>query len=438
MNVQGPSETAACPFSGNLPTDPTERAAVLASLPADHVGSGSVAENTEAPIDPPVADWVTIPELHRNPFPIYRRMREEAPVHWVPAVNRYMVTSYAACHAIEQDADVFSANETGSLMKRAMGHSMLRKDDPEHKVDRDSYGSTLRPGTIKKHWAAIFEENNRKYLDELVAKGPGADFVWDYAAPYAAENLRLICGFHNSTQEDLQRWSQSMIDGTGNYADDADVWAKSEAASAEVDAAIDDMIPYLLKNPDHSLLSGLASLPIPLESVRANLKMTIGGGLNEPRDVLATTVWALLSHPDQLADVVADSKLHATAFEESVRWVAPIGMYPRQTTCETVLEGVRIPEGARLGVVLGAANRDPAVFVDPESYNIHRAKKPHLGFGGGQHFCAGTWIARAQVAQVAMPALFDRLPGLRLDPDNAAVDAGWVFRGLIKMPVLWD
>lgn len=91
-----------------------------------------------------------------------------------------------------------------------------------------------------------------------------------------------------------------------------------------------------------------------------------------------------------------------------------------------------------LGVVLGAANRDPAVFTDPETFNIHRPKKPHLGFGGGAHFCAGTWVARSQVAQVAMPALFDRLPGLRLDPDNASIDAGWVFRGLTKMPVLWN
>lgn len=437
MIVQGNQETQGCPFSGALPDDPAERAAALASLPADHASSvmgGAPGSTTE----PPVADWVTIPDLYRDPFPIYRRMREEAPVHWVPAVNRYMVTSYAACHTIEQDAGVFSANETNSLMKRAMGHSMLRKDDPEHKVERDSYGSTLRPGTIKKHWAAIFEENNRRYLDALLDKGPGSDFVWDYAAPYAAENLRLICGFHNSTQEDLQRWSQSMIDGTGNYADDPDVWAKSETASAEVDAAIDDMIPYLLKNPDHSLLSGLASMPIPLEAIRANLKMTIGGGLNEPRDVLATTVWALLSNPAQLSDVLANPKLFPVAFEESVRWVAPIGMYPRQTTRETVLEGVRLPAGARLGVVLGAANRDPAVFEDPESFNIHRPKKPHLGFGGGEHFCAGTWIARAQVAQVAMPALFESLPGLRLDPDNASIDAGWVFRGLIKMPVLWN
>ena len=430
-------DTIGCPFVGSSPPESTG-APERGNSAGDGGGNCAPATAHTGPVrEAPVADWITIPDLYLNPFPLYRRMREEAPVHWVPAVNRYMVTSYAACHTIEQDDETFSANETGSLMKRAMGHSMLRKDDPEHRVDRDSYGSTLRPGTIKKHWNGVFESNNEKYLAALQEKGPGADFVWDYAAPYAAENLRLICGFHNATQEDMQQWSQTMIDGTGNYADDADVWAKSARSSAEVDAAIDEMLPRLRANPDHSLLSGLASLPIPVEVIRANLKMTIGGGLNEPRDVLATTVWALLNHPGQLESVRNDPRLHATAFEESVRWVAPIGMYPRETTHDTVLEGIHLPQGSRLGVTLGAANRDPAVFEEPEVFNIHRKKKPHLGFGGGAHFCAGTWVARAQVAQIAMPAVVDRLPRLRLDPENPSIDAGWVFRGLVKMPVLW-
>ncbi|MFD1376778.1 cytochrome P450 [Micrococcus antarcticus] len=412
--------TATCPFSGATATP------APAAAPASTPGHPA-----------PVADWVRIEDLHQDPFPIYQRLREEAPVHWVPAVNRYMVTSYAAAHEIEQDEARFSANERNSLMKRSMGHSMLRKDNPEHQVDRDAYGATLRPGTIKKHWMGIFEENHATWLANLREAGPGADFVWDYAAPYTAENLRLICGFHNATQQDMQRWSQTMIDGTGNYADDPQIWAKAAQSSAEVDAAIDEMIPYLAANPDHSLLSNLATMPIPLEAIRANLKMTIGGGLNEPRDVLANTVWALLNHPEQLAAVRKDPALHAKAFEESVRWIAPIGMYPRETTQAVVLEGIELPAGARLGVVLGAANRDPQIFEDPESFNIFREKKPHLAFGGGVHFCAGTWIARAQVAQVALPAVIDQLPQLRLDPEQASTDAGWVFRGMTKMPVLF-
>jgi cytochrome P450 len=165
--------------------------------------------------------------------------------------------------------------------------------------------------------------------------------------------------------------------------------------------------------------------------------MTIGGGLNEPRDAIATTAWALLSHPQQLASVLTDGRW-ADAFEESIRWVAPISMYPREATRDTELAGMAVPRGARLGVVVGAANRDPTVFTDPESYDIDRPKKPHLAFGGGSHFCAGAWIARASVVGVALPLLFAEFPRLRLDPARPAVVGGWVFRGVLGLPVLWD
>lgn len=385
----------------------------------------------------PVAEWVTIPDLYADPYPIYRRLRAVAPIHWVPAVNRYLVVGHDACHTIELDQERFSADEAGSLMKRSMGHSMLRKDDPEHDAERKAYGGVLRPKAIKQHWNAVFERNAATCLARLRDAGPGADLVSEFAAPYAAENLRTVLGFHNATQEDMQRWSQTLIDGTGNYADDPDVWAAAERSSREVDAAIDELLPYLRADPDASLLSVLAGSSMPLGSLRANLKMTIGGGLNEPRDAIATTAWALLSHPEQLASVLAGDRW-SDAFEESIRWVAPISMYPRQATRDTELAGMAVPRGARLGVVVGAANRDPAVFTDPESYDIDRPKKPHLAFGGGNHFCAGAWIARASVVGVALPRLFAELPGLRLDPARPAVVGGWVFRGVLGLPVLWD
>ncbi len=385
----------------------------------------------------PVADWVRLDDLYADPYPIYRRLRAESPVAWVPAVGRYLVTSFEACHRIEQDAETFSANEDGSLMKRAMGHSMLRKDDPEHQVDRAAYGLVLRPKSIKETWTSVFERNAEKYLAEFKASGPGADLHLGFAAPFAAENLREIMGFRNATQEDLQRWSQTMIDGTGNYGDDAEVWAKSAASAAEVDAAIDELIPVLTSEPDATLLSAVVNVGLPLEAIRANMKMTIGGGLNEPRDVLGTAVWALLSNPDQLAQVLADPSLWPTAFEEAVRWVAPIGMYPRQATHEVEIGGATLPAGARIGVVLGAANRDPEQFEDPEAYNLNREKKPHLAFGGGTHFCAGTWVARTSVAQVALPMVFSALPNLRL-AERPAREGGWVFRGMLELPVDWD
>ncbi|MGO3153885.1 MAG: cytochrome P450 [Galactobacter sp.] len=390
----------------------------------------------------PVADWVTIDELYRDPFPIFERLRAEGGVHWVPAVNRYLVTSYAAVHDTEMNKETFSADEEGSLMKRAMGHSMLRKDDPDHQVERRSWQPVLRPSVVKRTWLPVFEANAEKYLKRFREMGPGHDVVWDFAAPYAAENLRAVIGLHNATAADLQRWSQTLIDATGNYANDPDVWAKGEASFNEVDDALDEMIAWHSKHPDASLLSTLLGLPgaqMPLESIRANVKMTIGGGLNEPRDAIGVAAHALLADSGQRMLVESGRISWDEVFEEAIRWVAPIGMYSRQTTRDTVLQGIRLPAGAKLGICLLSANRDTTQWKDPARFDATRSGEgAHLAFGKGIHVCLGAWIAKSEVATVALPKLFTTLTHLRHDPDRPATAGGWVFRGMTSLPVVWN
>ncbi|KNC17838.1 cytochrome P450 monooxygenase [Arthrobacter sp. RIT-PI-e] len=389
----------------------------------------------------PVADWITIPDLHRDPFPIYDRLRAEGGVHWVPGVGRYLITSYEAVHATEFDQDTFSANEENSLQIRAMGHSMLRRDDPEHYPERRAWQPVLRPGVVKRVWTSVFERNAERYLDAMIAMGPGADLVRDFAAPYSAENLREILGFHNATHQDLQRWSQTLIDATGNYADDPEVWAKGRASFDEVDIALDEMLRWHARNPDSSLISGLLRIPdyrMPLEKIRANIKMTIGGGLNEPRDAIGVAAWALLTHPHQRRAVEADPSLWPVAFDEAIRWVAPIGLYSRQVTRDTELAGVRLPAGAKLGICVLSANRDETVWDDAHLFDIRREVRPHLAFSKGVHVCLGAWVARAEVATVGLPALFGRLRGIDLHPERPAAIGGWVFRGMLDLPVTWD
>ncbi|UOQ60303.1 cytochrome P450 [Leucobacter rhizosphaerae] len=391
----------------------------------------------------PVADWVTIAELHRDPFPIYERLRAEGGVHWVPAVGRYLITSYAAVHETELDQEIYSANEEGSLQIRAMGHSMLRRDDPEHYVERRAWQPALRPGIVKRTWTGVFERNADRYLSELAEKGPGADLIWDFAAPYAAENLRQLLGLHNADQSDLQRWSQTMIDATGNYADDPEVWALGKASFDEVDIALDEMLAWHAAHLDDNptLIAQLLRAPgetMPLERIRANMKMSIGGGLNEPRDAIGVAAWALLSHPEQRDAVLADAGLWPAVFEETIRWVAPIGLYSRQVTRDTELAGVHLPAGARLGICILSANRDERIWPDPDRFDIHREVAPHLAFGKGVHVCLGAWVAKAEVAAVGLPELFGRFSGLALREQDPAEIAGWVFRGMTKLPVTWD
>jgi cytochrome P450 len=139
-----------------------------------------------------------------------------------------------------------------------------------------------------------------------------------------------------------------------------------------------------------------------------------------------------------LAQVQADPALYALAFEESVRWVAPIGMYPRRVARDIELGDTQLKEGDQLGICVGAANRDPSRFDNPHAFDINRKRRQHLGFGAGPHFCAGTWVAREMVGKIAVPMIFDRLKNLRLHDSKPVVQSGWVFRGPTRLPVQWD
>lgn len=385
-----------------------------------------------------LGESVRLADLFADPYPAYAKLREQEPVCFVPAANRYLVTRHADIVQLERDPESFSANEAQSLMKRVMGHTMLRKDGAAHKRERVACEAALRPNVIRGYWMPVFQGIVNELIDRMIEEGESADLFHSFAAPCAARSLGALLGLTNVPWESLAVWSQAMMDGTGNYGNDAEIWRRSDEAAAGVDAALDEMIPHLQKNPDSSIISAMlhAADPLNREEIAANVKVIIGGGLNEPRDAIATAVAALLDNPDQRAQVEADPTQWRNVFEETVRWVSPIGMYPRQVARRVELGGVVLEEGARVGVVLASGNRDEAVFENADRFDINRAKKPHVAFGGGAHFCLGTWAARVQVGEVALPTLFSRLKTLR-HGEGPVTWAGWVFRGPTSVPVAW-
>ncbi|WP_027943950.1 cytochrome P450 [Amycolatopsis taiwanensis] len=396
---------------------------------------------TTSPSPAATADWVDPAAMLRDPHETYDRLRELGPVVWVPALNRYLATTFEACRAIEADQETYSASVTGSgaTMARALGaQPMLRKDDPEHATERAPVNPAMRPKRIREAWVPLFRCNAETYLDALIERGPGdADLNRDYAAPLAAHNLVDMLGLRGASPEDMRRWSHAFIAGIGNLHDDPEIWARCDAAQHEVNGLLDELVPYYRRNPDGSMTSAWSNGGLSDAAVRANVKLTISGGMNEPQHMITNIVWALSRHPEQCERVLANPSTWSAVFDEAVRWLSPIGMYPRETTRATVLQGVELPAGATLGVVVGAGNRDPAVFERPHDFDIARPKQPHLGFGSGVHLCAGHWAARISIGEVAVPLLYDRLPGLCTDPNREEQWYGWVFRGLTTLPVTW-
>jgi cytochrome P450 len=388
-----------------------------------------------APVTQPPYD-LSVARLNADPYSVYETLRRTAPVAWVPALGRYLVTRHEDVLHVERHPEVFSSQEQDSLMTRAIGNTLLRKDGDDHRRERAAAESVVRPATIRDVWMPLFERNCSELIDDLGPSGE-ADLFTDFAARLAARNLGTLLGLRGATDADLQEWSQAVIDACGNYANDPQVWERNDRAVNAVDAAVDEVIPALRQNPDSSVISAMlhAADPLTDEEIRTNVKIFIGGGINEPRDSTATAIYALLRDSELLSAVLAEPGLWKKVFEETVRWVSPIGMYPRVVTEPTAIRGVALKPGDRLGVVIASANRDEEVFTDPDTFRIDRSGGTHVGFGGGPHYCLGTWVARAAIGQIALPSIFSRLPNLRLTEEPEF--SGWVFRGPTSLRVTW-
>jgi cytochrome P450 len=377
-------------------------------------------------------------QFWRDPYPDLAILRATAPIAYVPQLGATLITTRNDISACEKNIQVFSSDQPGGLMNVLMGQNMMRRDGADHQAERKVYYPATAPNAVREVWAAQFEAHADRILDELVPSGR-ADLVPAYAMPLSAEALKSMTGLTNVAFEDMDAWSQAMIDGISNYAGDKSVEARCHVATAGIDAAIDEVLPAVRATPDHSLLSGMFEAGMPLENVRANIKLTISGGQNEPRDAIAGCVWALLVHPDQLALVLEGEASWGQAFEEYCRWVSPIGMSPRRVAKLHEYAGVTFEEDDRAFLMYGSANRDDAHFDDPDRFEVTRNTKKSLAFGAGPHFCAGAAASRSLVGDVALPMIFDRLDGLRLDESAPPAEfGGWAFRGPLNLSVTWQ
>jgi cytochrome P450 len=372
-----------------------------------------------------------------DPYPELAQLREEAPIAFVPQLGGTVFTRRDDIFVSEKQIDVFSSHQPQGLMNRLMGHNMMRKDGEAHMAERKVIFPAVSPKTVKAYWTTQFEAHAERILDALDPAGT-VDLCKAFALPFSAECLKSITGLTNMRFEDMNAWSQAMIDGIANYAGDPAVEGRCHAATAGIDAAIDDMMPVLEKSPNQSLLSVMMAAGMPMESVRANVKLAISGGQNEPRDAITGTVWALLTHPDQLELARIGKVSWLQTFEEYARWISPIGMSPRRIAKPWTIRDIHFEPDDKIFFMFGSANRDERHFERADLFDIRRDASKSIAFGAGPHFCAGAWASRAMVADVALPAIFARLNNLRIVDDEPVRIGGWAFRGLLNLPVTWD
>lgn len=386
----------------------------------------------------PTDDTITLEQLALDPYPIYQRLRREAPVMQVKSAGRTLLTKAADTKYVKDNPELFSSDDPNTPMKRAFwAHTLMRKDGEAHKRERMAMAPAFAPRVIQNDWMPQYQRIAEAYVGRL-PRGEVVDLFAVLSGAYAARGLAVLLGMEEATDDEMMEWSQALIEGAGNFGWRDAPFERADRANTAIHALLDSLQERHRADPNNSALSVMINADDPIEEkqIYANIKIAIGGGINEPRDALNTILYGLLTNPDQLAEVKKNADWDK-AFEEGVRWVAPIQASSRLVTQDTEIHGCFIPKGDTVMTIQASACRDEDLFEDGESFNVYRADAgQHQAFGNGPHFCQGTHVARRAVGKVMLPVLFDRFPNMSLPDPSDVIWRGFGFRGPVQIPVL--
>ena len=373
----------------------------------------------------PVEFNIVYEDFSQNPYPTLSKLRKKAPISFVPQLGAILLSKHEDIFVCEKNISVFSSVQPDGLMTKLMGQNMMRKDGKEHKNERHIIFPTVSPKTTQNVWKQKFIDHTREILDNF-SHLQDIDLVNEFAKPVSAEALKSITGLTNMTWQEMDRVSQGMIDGCANYTQNKEVEENCHNCTASIDFHIQERLEQDLGS-DPSLLSVFALKNEKFETISANVKLAISGGQNEPRDAIAGTIATLLQNPKQLEKLLKGEIDWLMAFEEYARWMSPIGMSPRRIAKDFSYKDLNFFENDRVFLMFGSANRDEDIFEKPNEFMLDRDVARSISFGAGPHFCAGAWISKTLISEVAIPMLFEKFPNMKLL--SRVEYSGWAFRG---------
>ena len=373
----------------------------------------------------PISFNINYSDFTNNPYPVFAELRNSAPISFVPELDAILLTKHSDIFICEKNISVFSSVQPDGLMTKLMGQNMMRKDGEDHKAERRTIFPTVSPKTAQKVWKQKFIDHTKSILESLSDQDL-IDVVNEFAKPVSAQALKSVTGLTNMTWQEMDRVSQGMIDGCANYIRDSSVEKNCYDCTRSIDNHIQERMEQGLGS-DPSLLSVFASVNEKFETISANIKLAISGGQNEPRDAIAGTIATLLKNRQQLKKILDGEFNWLKAFEEYARWMSPIGMSPRRIAKDFSYKDFEFSENDRVFLMFGSANRDEDIFEKPNEFRLDRDVTQSISFGAGPHFCAGAWISKTLIAEVAIPMFFEKFPKIELQSEVEY--SGWAFRG---------
>jgi cytochrome P450 len=367
----------------------------------------------------PVA--VTLADLADDPHPVLARLRAAGPVAWVPALNAWLVTGYHVAVDVLRDPGTFTVDDPRFSTARVVGPSMLSLDGAAHARHRGPFTRPFR--TAPERLAPFIQAEADRLVSAIAPSGEG-ELRRAVAGPLAVTVMAEVLGLAGIEPAVILGWYDAIVAATSAGGDD-----RARHASGELGGALRAAMaaPGLLREVTGQLTER--------EAV-SNAAVLMFGGIETTEGMIANALLHLLANPDQLALVRAGQDLIPAAIEESLRLEPAAAVVDRYATADTELAGTPVSAGDQVTVSISGANRDPAVFGDPDRYRVRRANAArHLAFAHGPHFCLGAHLARLET-RIAVAAVLTRLTGLRLAGGSGP--AGLIFRKPPDLRVRWE
>jgi pimeloyl-[acyl-carrier protein] synthase len=386
------------------------------------------------------------PDVLANPYPLFRRLRQEDPVHWDPFLHSWVVTRYADVIQVLHD---FSAQCTPSSeyltkiglsslnpVARVMVKQMLFLDPPAHTRIRSLAAAAFTPQRVE-----ALQSHIRDIANNLLAKvkpNGRMDVISDFAEPLPSIVTAEMLGLPVADHRQLKSWSQDFAEVLGNFQHNPDRVSKLVETT-------EDMTAYFRSamRKENLRLDGLVSSLMNAEiagdrltedEVIANSIITLVGGQETTPNLIGNGVLTLLRNPDQLEKLRANLSLVPSAVEELLRYESPSQQTARLAPEDTVLGGKLIRKGQVVRAVMAAANRDPERFRDPDRLDITRPDNRHVAFGHGGHFCFGAPLGRLE-GRIAFEEMIRQFPSWSLEPVPLVWRTNLGLRGLTCLPI---
>jgi cytochrome P450 len=366
---------------------------------------------------------ITVEQLEADPHPVLAELRATAPVAWVEALGGWLVTRRDLALEAMRDAATFTVDDPRFSTARVVGPSMLSRDGDEHARHRGPFARAYRLAAVREQLGGFVAAEAARLVADLPPGG--GELRRGVAGPLAVAAVARSLGLTGADPATVLGWYDAIVPGVSGVAAGRPVPAAAHTAFAELSAAV--------KAGSLDVRGDLST-----DEVVSNAAVIMFGGIETTEGMIANALHHLLGHPDQLASVRADRALLANAIEESLRLEPAAASIDRYATRDTELGGAAIAAGDFVVISLAGANRDPATFSDPDTFDIRRENaRLQIGFAHGPHVCPGMHLARLE-ARAAIGALLDRFPRLRADPERPSAPRGLVFRKPPELYARWD